>query len=49
MNGAGKGTTFYSWLGVTEKANSGDITRAYRKKSLDLQYVFFSRIKTGAN
>ncbi|CCA77258.1 hypothetical protein PIIN_11902 [Serendipita indica DSM 11827] len=35
-NSEGKGTTFYSWLGVTEKANSAEITRAYRKKSLDL-------------
>jgi len=32
----GKGTTFYSWLGVLEKATNAEITRAYRKLSLEL-------------
>jgi len=30
----GKGTTFYSWLGVSSSASMADIGRAYRKKSM---------------
>ena len=37
----GKGTTFYSWLGVSELAKNPEITKAYRKKSLILQCVSF--------
>lgn len=36
----GKGTTFYSWLDVSPSASSKEIARAYRKKSIVLQYVF---------
>ncbi|KAG8948089.1 hypothetical protein FRC04_010001 [Tulasnella sp. 424] len=32
----GKGTTFYSWLDISPKATSGDINKAYRKKSMQL-------------
>ncbi|KAG8798596.1 hypothetical protein FRB91_011980 [Serendipita sp. 411] len=35
-NSEGKDTTFYSWLGVPEKASSIEIQKAYRKKSLEL-------------
>lgn len=35
----GKGTTFYSFLGVAPQAQLKDINRQYRKRSLDLQYV----------
>ncbi|KIM25245.1 hypothetical protein M408DRAFT_331342 [Serendipita vermifera MAFF 305830] len=35
-NSEGKGTTFYSWLGVSETAKSPEISKAYRKKSLEL-------------
>ncbi|KAI0304092.1 hypothetical protein BC826DRAFT_212066 [Russula brevipes] len=35
----GKGTTFYSWLGVSSSASMADIGRAYRKKSMLLQCV----------
>ena len=35
----GKGTTFYSWLDVPSTATSAEISRAYRKKSIQLQYV----------
>lgn len=32
----GKGTTFYSWLDVPPTASTGDIAKAYRKKSMVL-------------
>ncbi|KZT12474.1 DnaJ-domain-containing protein [Laetiporus sulphureus 93-53] len=32
----GKGTTFYSWLGVPSTASTGEIAKAYRKKSIQL-------------
>ncbi|PCH41045.1 DnaJ-domain-containing protein [Wolfiporia cocos MD-104 SS10] len=32
----GKGTTFYSWLGVRSTASTGEISKAYRKKSITL-------------
>ncbi|SCV72499.1 BQ2448_4036 [Microbotryum intermedium] len=32
----GKGTTFYSFMNVTKSANEKDITKAYRKLSLEL-------------
>ncbi|KAI0770860.1 DnaJ-domain-containing protein [Irpex lacteus] len=32
----GKGTTFYSWLDVPSTASSAEISRAYRKKSIQL-------------
>ncbi|KAG9005762.1 hypothetical protein FRB94_001328 [Tulasnella sp. JGI-2019a] len=32
----GPGTTFYSWLEISSKATSSDISKAYRKKSLAL-------------
>ncbi|KAI0347267.1 DnaJ-domain-containing protein [Trametopsis cervina] len=32
----GKGTTFYSWLDVPSTASSTDISKAYRKKSIQL-------------
>lgn len=35
----GKGTTFYSFLGVPPQAQLKDINRQYRKRSLELQYV----------
>jgi hypothetical protein len=35
----GKGTTFYSFLGVQPQADLKAINRQYRKRSLDLQYV----------
>jgi hypothetical protein len=35
----GKGTTFYSWLGVPSTASTADIGKAYRKKSMQLQYA----------
>ena len=35
----GKGTTFYSWLDVSSTASTAEISKAYRKKSLQLQYV----------
>ena len=38
----GKGTTFYSWLNVSPTASTADIGRAYRKKSVQLQYVIVS-------
>ena len=37
----GKGTTFYSWLDVPSTASTNDIAKAYRKKSMLLQSVFF--------
>lgn len=36
---AGKGTTFYSWLDVSSTATTTEISKAYRKKSIQLQYV----------
>ena len=36
---AGKGTTFYSWLDVPSTATTAEISKAYRKKSIQLQYV----------
>jgi len=36
---AGKGTTFYSWLDVVSTATTVEISKAYRKKSIQLQYV----------
>ena len=35
----GKGTTFYSWLDVPYTASTSEIVKAYRKKSVTLQYV----------
>ena len=35
----GKGTTFYSWLDVPHTASTSEISKAYRKNSLQLQYV----------
>ena len=35
----GKGTSFYSWLEVSPSATTQEIARAYRKKSIQLQYV----------
>ena len=35
----GKGTTFYSWLDVPHTASTSEISKAYRKKSLQLQCV----------
>ncbi|TFY55317.1 hypothetical protein EVJ58_g8324 [Rhodofomes roseus] len=32
----GKGTTFYSWLGVPSTASTPEIAKAYRKKSIQL-------------
>ncbi|OCH94127.1 DnaJ-domain-containing protein [Obba rivulosa] len=32
----GKGTTFYSWLGVPSTASTSEIAKAYRKKSIQL-------------
>ncbi|EIN10462.1 DnaJ-domain-containing protein [Punctularia strigosozonata HHB-11173 SS5] len=32
----GKGTTFYSWLGVPSTASTAEIGKAYRKKSMQL-------------
>jgi len=32
----GKGTTFYSWLDVPSSATTGEISKAYRKKSIQL-------------
>jgi len=32
----GKGVTFYSWVGVGDKASNAEITKAYKKKSLEL-------------
>jgi len=32
----GRGVTFYSWLGVGDKASNAEITKAYKKKSLEL-------------
>ncbi|KAI0677599.1 DnaJ-domain-containing protein [Trametes maxima] len=32
----GKGTTFYSWLDVSNTASTSEISKAYRKKSLQL-------------
>lgn len=32
----GKGTTFYSWLDLAPSAGASQITKAYRKKSLEL-------------
>lgn len=40
---AGKGTTFYSWLDVSSTATTIEISKAYRKKSIQLQYVNPSR------
>ncbi|KAI1795210.1 DnaJ-domain-containing protein [Ganoderma leucocontextum] len=34
--GEGKGTTFYSWLDVPHTASTAQISKAYRKKSLQL-------------
>ena len=36
---AGKGTTFYSWLDVASTATTAEVSKAYRKKSIQLQYV----------
>jgi len=36
-NAEGKGTTFYSWLGVTSTATTSEIAKAYRKLSIKLQ------------
>ncbi|KAK4049448.1 hypothetical protein OIV83_004181 [Microbotryomycetes sp. JL201] len=35
----GKGTTFYSFLNLTKSATDKDISKAYRKRSLELQSV----------
>ncbi|KAK4705103.1 hypothetical protein P7C70_g1104, partial [Phenoliferia sp. Uapishka_3] len=35
----GKGTNFYSFLNVTKSASEKDISKSYRKRSLELQYV----------
>lgn len=35
----GKGTSFYSWLDVSSTASTSQISKAYRKKSMLLQYV----------
>ena len=40
----GKGTTFYSWLEVTPSSTSAEISRAYKKKSMQLQYVMRFRL-----
>ncbi|KAG8900649.1 hypothetical protein FRB99_005828 [Tulasnella sp. 403] len=32
----GKGTTFYSWLGISHKANNAEIGKAYKKRSMQL-------------
>lgn len=40
---SGKGTTFYSWLNVPSTATTAEISKAYRKKSMQLQYVDFYR------
>lgn len=32
----GRGTTFYSWLGVSSTASTNEISKAYRKKSVQL-------------
>ena len=40
---AGKGTTFYSWLDVSSTATTVEISKAYRKKSIQLQYVNLCR------
>lgn len=37
----GKGTTFYSWLGVPSTASTSEIAKAYRRLSVQLQYVRF--------
>lgn len=42
----GKGTTFYSWLEVPFTATTSEISKAYRKKSLQLQYVAFLLVPT---
>lgn len=34
--GEGKGTTFYSWLDVPSSATTAEISKAYRKKSIQL-------------
>jgi hypothetical protein len=39
IDSIGKGTTFYSLLEVEPSANLGTINKAYRKKSLQMQYV----------
>jgi hypothetical protein len=36
---AGTGTTFYSWLDVPHTATTNEISKAYRKLSMQLQYV----------
>lgn len=36
-NAEGKGTTFYSWLGVTPAATTPEVAKAYRKLSIKLQ------------
>ncbi len=33
----GKGTTFYSFLGVPSTATASEITKAFRKRSIQLQ------------
>jgi DnaJ homolog subfamily C member 1 len=33
----GKGTTFYKFLEIDSSASAGDLGRAYRKRSLELQ------------
>lgn len=45
----GKGTTFYSWLGVSPSASTQEISKAYRKKSLQLQCVLLHSARNMAN
>jgi DnaJ homolog subfamily C member 1 len=33
----GKGTTFYSWLDIPSTASVSQISKAYRKKSIEMQ------------
>jgi DnaJ-class molecular chaperone len=35
----GKGVDFYNHLGISSSATLGELNKAYRKKSLELQYV----------
>lgn len=42
MHMVGRGTTFYSWLGVSSTASTNEISKAYRKKSVQLQCVLLS-------
>ena len=43
LSHTGKEVTFYSWLGVGDKASNVEITKAYKKKSLELQCVVLTR------